>query len=125
MLFFTDYDYFSKDNYSIEFQSILEKGTSLINQLLDRLRQLNVLVETYGDSLTGNEENVLNLVAEVKELWKNLTALFDSMHGYYSVISEEQKQEAYKMYGATVRDLKEDLFATLFNAKYIHIQIII
>ena len=99
----------------------MEKGTSLIDQLRDRLRQLNVLVEKYGDSLTGNKENVLNLVAEVKELWNNLTTLFDSMHDYYSVISEEQKQEAYKMYEAIVRDLKDDLLVTLFNAKYIYI----
>jgi len=116
-------DYFSEDdNYSIEFQTILEEGTSLINQLRDHMRELNILVEEYGNSLTGNEGDVLNLVTKVKELWANLTTLLEKkkLKESYSLISEEQKQEAKKMTDSTERDLKEALFATLFNAKYIH-----
>lgn len=115
-------DHFSEDDkYSIEFQSLLEEETSLINQLRDHMRELNILVEEYGNSLTGNEENVLNLVTKVKELWENLKKLLDKMT-YYSSISEEQKQEANKVQESIERDLKEDLFATLFNAKYIHLR---
>ena len=51
---------------------MLDEGTSLINQFHDRQRQLNNLVEEYGNLLTGNEENVLKLVREVQELWVKL-----------------------------------------------------
>ena len=51
---------------------MLDEGTSLINQVSDRLRQLNNLTEEYGNLITGNEENVLKIVREVKELWEKL-----------------------------------------------------
>ena len=111
----------SADGHSIELESMLEERTYLINQLSDRLRQLNNLVEEYGDFLTGNEENVLTLVTEVKELWEKLKEMTNQQIPEYMHLnscSEEQKQEA-RLQDATSLKLKDDVLATLFNAKYL------
>ena len=100
---------------------MLDEGTSLINQLSDRLRQLNNLAEEYGNLLNGHEENVINLVREVKELWEKLEEIPNKQSAafrYCYSCSEEQRQE-YRKQDETVSNLKDDVFATLFNAKYL------
>ena len=89
----------SADGHSIELESMLEERTSLINQLSDRLRQLNNLVEEYGNLLTGHEENVIDLVREVKELWEKLEEMPNKQSAafrYCYSCSEEQRQESWK-----------------------------
>lgn len=94
----------------------MEENASLLNILLDQQRQLNNLVEEYGNLLTGNEENVVNLGTEVKELWEKVKKSQEIGILYYDG-SEEQKEEANRQ-ESIVDDLKDGIFATLFNAKY-------
>ena len=110
-------------NHSNELQSMLEENASLINRLRDRLGQLNNLVGGYGNLLTGNEENILNLVAEVKEMWENLNKMTNEQipqYIHYNSCSEKQEQEA-RIQDKTASKLKDDVFATLFNAKYVYV----
>jgi len=100
---------------------MLDEGSSLISQFHDRQNKLNNLAKEYGNSLTGNEENVLNLVTEVKELWKKLKEITSNQTAAYTYCyscSVEQKQEAWKQDDIVLK-LKDEVFVTLFNAKYV------
>ncbi len=80
---------------------MLEKGTSLINQLRDRKRQLNIVIE----------EHVLTLVTELRKLWENHQQILDKIN-HYSEISDDHINKA-RMQDESVNEIKNGVFDAL------------
>ncbi len=92
--------YLKEDGLSIE--SMLEEGTSLINQLRDRKRQLHIVIE----------EHVLSLVKEFRKLWENHQQILDKIN-HYSNVSEEHINEA-RMQDESVQEITNRVFDTFW-----------
>lgn len=100
---------------SNKLQSLKDIRAPLVDQLWDLQAQLNDLIEEYGDEFRGNEEKVLTLVREVKVLLERIDELSKDILQLIGATgnSEEREKEKEKQ-----KEIKDDVSATLFNAKY-------
>jgi len=96
-------------------ESLRNDRAHLVDQFWDLHAELSDLVEAYGETFSGKEENVLVLVKQVKDLSEKIDDLSKDVFQLIGASgnAEEREKEKEKQ-----KQQKDDIAETLFNAKY-------